>query len=89
MKPLLISTARYDAMRDAVVVERRDATVVVVRQALEDWFAKPVPAEAAVNVALSIEPVLRRAANAIAPDDGTITVTKRLLAGVREAQDAD
>ena len=89
MKPLLARTARFDAMRDAVVIDRRDAQVVVTRSALEAWRGKPVPAAAAVAYALSIEPALRRAANAVAPDDGIITITPRLLANVRETQDAD
>ena len=89
MKPLLVSTARFDPMRDAVVIDRRDAEVAVARDAIAEWFGKPVPEAAAVSMALSIEPTLRRAANAIEPDDGTITITRRLLAEVRETQDAD
>ena len=89
MIPLLVSTARFDAMRDGVVIARRDAEVLVTRNALEDWFKRKLANEAAVNAALAIEPVLRRAANAIEPDDGTITITQRLLAGAQEAQDAD
>ena len=89
MRPLLARTARFDRMADAVAIERRDATVLVTREALEDWYGKPVPEAAAVQRALAIEPILRRAANAVAPDDGTITITKRLLAAVRETNDAD
>ena len=89
MKPLLARTARYDRMRDAVVIARRDAEVAVTRSALEEWRGKPVPEVAAVNYALSIESVLRRAANAVAPDDGIITITPRLMANVRETLDAD
>ena len=89
LKPLLVQTARYDPMRDAVVIDRRDAEVVVVRSALSDWFGKPVAEAAAVSRALAIEPTIRRAANAVAPDDGTITITSRLLAATREVEDAD
>ena len=89
LKPLQAKTARYDAMRDAVVIDRRDAEVVIVRSALSDWFGKPVHEAAAVSRALSIEPTIRRAANAVQPDDGTITITSRLLAATREIEDAD
>ena len=89
MKALIARTARFDAMRDAVVIDRRDAEVAVTRSALADWFGKPVPEAAAVSRALSIEPVLRRAANAVQPDDGIITITPRLLARVRDSEDAD
>ena len=89
MKPLIVRTARYEAMRDAVVIDRRDAEVAVSRDALEAWFGRPVPAEASVARALSIEPVLRRAANAVAADDGVITITTRLLTREREAENAD
>ena len=89
MKALIARTARFDAMRDAVVIDRRDAEVAVTRSALADWFGKPVPEAAAVSRALSIEPVLRRAANAVQPDDGVITITPRLLARVRDSEDAD
>ena len=89
MMPLLVRTARFDAMRDAVVIDRRDAEVAVTRTALEAWRGKPVPAEIAVSYALSIEPVIRRAANAVQPDDGVVTITPRLMANVRETQDAD
>ena len=89
MKPLVVRTARFEAMRDAVVIDRRDAEVAVTREALESWFGRPVPPEAAVARALSIEPVLRRAANAIQPDDGVVTITARLLARQREVENAD
>ena len=89
MKRLVPRTARFDAMRDAVVIDRPDAEVVVSRDALERWFGRAVPPEAAVARALSMEPVLRRAANAAEPDDGTITITARGLDAQREAQRED
>ena len=89
MKPLQTRTARFDPMRDAVTIRRSDAEVAVTREALEAWFGRAVPAEAAVARALSIEPILRRAANAIEPDDGQITITARLLARQREVENAD
>ena len=89
MKPLIARTARFDAMRDAVVIDRADAEVVVSRGALEAWFGRAVPPAAAVARALSMEPVLRRAANAVAPDDGTVTITARGLNAQREALDRE
>ena len=89
MKPLLVRTARYDRMRDAVVIDRRDCEVAVTRSALEAWRGKPVPAAVAVSYAISIESVIRRAANAVQPDDGVVTITPRLMANVREMLDAD
>ena len=89
LKPLIARTARYDAMRDAVVIDRADAEVVVSRDALEGWFGRAVPPAAAVARALSMEPILRRAANAAPPDDGTVTITARLLDREREAENAD
>ena len=89
MKPLQPRTARYDAMREAVTIRRADVQVAVTREALESWFGRAVPPEAVVARALSIEPVLRRAANAIEPDDGVVTITARLLARQREVENAD
>lgn len=89
MRPLIARTARFDAMRDAVVIDRADAEVVVSRDALEAWFGRAVPPEAAVARALSMEPVLRRAANAAEPDDGTVTITARLLDHERSVQDEE
>ena len=93
MRPLQPRTARFDAMREAVTIERADARgpveVAVTLAALEAWFGRAVPPEAAIARALSIEPVLRRAANAVEPDDGIITITARLLGAQREAENAD
>ena len=89
MKPLSARSARFDPMRDAVLFESGAIEVAVTRSALADWFGKPVPEAAAVHRALSIEATLRRAANAVDPDDGVITITPRLLANVRETLDAD
>ena len=73
-------TGRWDAGRDGVVVDG-DPEVVVTRGALEGWTGRAVePREASALVAADADRFLR-AARATPADDGTVTLTARILAG--------
>ena len=69
---------RWDAMRDAVVVGG-DPEVVVTRAALEGWTGGTVtPSEAPALLAADADRFVR-AARATPADDGTITLTARIM----------
>ena len=74
-----LDNARWDAMRDAVVAGG-DPEVVVTTSALEAYFGRRVAAEDAASLVIEESQVLARAARATPADDGTITLTARILA---------
>ena len=74
-----LSNARWDAMRDAVVADG-DPEVVVTMGALEAYFNRRVAPEDAASLVIEGAQALSRAARATPADDGTITLTARILA---------
>lgn len=72
------AAGRWDAMRDAVVVPGRPE-VVVTRGALETYQNRPVTPEEGPGILAEAAPRFVRAARATPEDDGTVTLTARIM----------
>ena len=69
---------RWDAMRDALVVDG-DPEVVITRAALEGWLGSVVDREEAAALVAADADRFVRAARATPADDGTVTLTARIM----------
>ena len=69
---------RWDAGRDAVVIAGRPE-VVVTRSALEGWAGRAVRPDDACELVAAEADRFVRAARATPADDGTVTLTARIL----------
>ncbi len=74
-----MKTARFDEFAGAVVIDGRDVTVEVTREALEALYAKDFSPDEAVAKAVKQAARLNRLAKAIPADDGKIHITANLL----------
>ena len=73
------SNGRWDAMREAVVIDGRPE-VVVTQGALEACTGRRIEPGEAVLLVADDAPRFVRAARATPADDGTITLTARIMA---------
>lgn len=74
-----IRNAVWDKFREAVVVPAGRDHVVITQDALESWADRKLDAEEAVEVAVDEKAVFAAVANALAAQDGVITITRGIL----------
>lgn len=82
-----LEKGRWDAMRDAVVVDGRPE-LVVTRAALEAWAGRPIESSEGPALLAADASLFVRAARATPADDGTVTLTARIMASRSWAVDA-
>ncbi len=81
MLKLDIDSARYDRMRQSVVIGAGRGRVIISLEALEEFYRKPLEPDEAVDGAIGAGMVIRLAANATPADDGMINITSSILNG--------
>ena len=71
--------ARYDRMREAVVVSAGADEIAITHSALENWYNRRLTPEEALEVAEDEGALLARVANTISAHDNIITITSGIL----------
>ena len=74
-----LSSARYDRLRDAIIVLSGSLEVAICHDALEAYASRSLTQEEGLEFLEDQRVPFSRMANSLSPDEGTITITSHTV----------